>query len=233
MAILIEEQFQVEAPIEPVWAYLSNPPRVAPCLPGAQLTEIVDERTFKGQVKVQVGPVVAQYQGTVILEAMDAESHSATMVGRGTQMGAAGRAEGRMTYTLRSLDGQGTEIVVNAEVNVTGRLAQLGGGMIQSVSKQLFREFVDCVRQQILAEQAASVEASPGAETSAPAQEAPGDRAPVAPSPSAQRPVAASPGKPVNALALGGRVLLKALLGLIAQGLRALLNAVERLEKAL
>ncbi|HBY92948.1 MAG TPA: membrane oxidoreductase, partial [Chloroflexi bacterium] len=183
MAILIEEQFQVEVPVERVWAYLSDPPRVAPCLPGAQLTDIVDDRTYKGQVKVQVGPVVAQYQGTVTVEAMDADSHTATMVGRGTQIGAAGRAEGRMTYTLRPIDGQGTEIAVNAEVNVTGRLAQLGGGMIQSVSKQLFKEFVECVRQQILAEQAASVEASPAAETSAPAQEAPVATAPVAPSP--------------------------------------------------
>lgn len=218
MAVVIEEEFQVEAPWEDVWAYVSDPPRVVPCLPGAELTEVVDEQTYEGKVRIQVGPVVAQYQGTVMIENIDAASGTLTLMARGTQVGAAGRAEARVTSTLQSLGDMTTGVKVSAEVDVTGRLAQFGGGMIQNVAKEIFREFVGCAREQISAEQGQKMPT----ESLSPRGQAGGGAPDVARS-----------DKPVNVFLLGGRILLRTLLGVIASTLRTLLRLVDRLQRGL
>ncbi|MFQ5409582.1 MAG: SRPBCC family protein, partial [Anaerolineales bacterium] len=139
MAIPIEERFAIAAPIAQVWAYFSDPPRVAPCLPGAELIEVVGEKTYKGRVQVKVGQIGAQYQGTVVVEKIDRQNWAMVLVARGDQSGAAGRAEARIAFSLRSLAKENTEVVIRVELSIAGRLAQLGSGLIQTVSKQLFR----------------------------------------------------------------------------------------------
>jgi hypothetical protein len=150
MAIPIDMQFEFDAPIGLVWAYFQDPPRVAPCLPGAELTRALDERTYEGKARIQVGPVVAQYKGKVIIEHLDPATHVAEMVAHGDQQGASGRAQARIRFNLRPLAQDRTEIIVHAEVSIAGRLAQLGGGMIQAVARQLFRKFAECAEQDIL-----------------------------------------------------------------------------------
>ncbi|MCH8094011.1 MAG: carbon monoxide dehydrogenase [Chloroflexi bacterium] len=150
MAIPIDLQFEIDAPIGLVWTYFQDPPRVAPCLPGAELTRVLDEKTYEGQVRVQVGPVVAQYAGKLIIERLDPTAHVVEMVARGDQQGATGRAQARIRYQLRPLAESRTEIIVHAEVSIAGHLAKLGGGMIQAVARQLFRKFAECVERDIL-----------------------------------------------------------------------------------
>ncbi len=151
MAIPIEERFEVAAPIEQVWAYFADPPRVAPCLPGAQLVEIVDDHTYRGRVQVRVGPVTAQYEGTVTIDQIDAAQRTITLIARGDQKNMVGRVEAQIVFTLQSLAADNTEVTLKAEVSIAGRLAQMGSGMIQTVSKQIFRKFAACARHEILA----------------------------------------------------------------------------------
>lgn len=155
MPTRIEERFAVQAPVERVWSYLVDPRRVVGCLPGAELTEVVDDRTFHGAVKVKVGPVTVAYQGRVVLAEIDPAARRVKMLGEGRETGGAGSARMSMESRLAPAPGGATEVTVLAEVDVVGRLVQLGRGMIEQVSHQLFGQFADCVR--------ATLEAKPGA----------------------------------------------------------------------
>ncbi|MFQ5921750.1 MAG: SRPBCC family protein [Anaerolineales bacterium] len=150
MAIPIDVQFEIDAPIGLVWAYFRDPPRVAPCLPGAELTRVLDERTYEGKARVQVGPVVAQYTGKLIIERLDSTAYVAEMVAHGDQQDATGRVQARIRYHLRPLSAARTEIILHAELSIAGRLAQLGGGMIQAVARQLSRKFAECAERDLL-----------------------------------------------------------------------------------
>lgn len=158
MAITLEEKFQVEAPRAQTWAYISDPMRVAPCLPGAELTEVVDETTYKGRVQVRVGPITAKYEGTAHVERMDADSGTITLLATGNQVGAVGRAESRITATVKAPGGNSTEVTVSATLQIGGRLAQFGSGMIERVGKMLFSKFADCAKQAITAQSGATTE---------------------------------------------------------------------------
>src|ERR1700688_4435261 len=141
MAIRIEKTFQVEEPLENVWKFISDPRKVANCLPGAQITEAVDDRTFKGVIKVQVGPSVTDYKGQLHIERLDNEKHEIEIVGKGQDVRGKGSASMKMTGKVRSLPDGSTEVASVAEVNVVGLLAQMGARMIQEVSNKMFAEF--------------------------------------------------------------------------------------------
>jgi len=154
----IEERFTVRAPVEEVWAYLVDPRRVVTCLPGAELTEVVDERTFHGAVKVKVGPVTVAYKGKVILEEVDAAARRVRMSGEGRESTGTGSARMSMESRLTRTPSGEVEVLVISDVEVVGRLVQLGRGMIEQVSHQLFARFAGCVKATLEAEAA-----SPGA----------------------------------------------------------------------
>jgi uncharacterized protein len=141
MAIRIEKTFQVQEPLESVWKFISDPRKVANCLPGAQITETVDDRTFKGAIKVRVGPSVTDYKGQVHIERLDDEKHEIELVGKGQDVRGKGNASMKMTGKVQSLPDGGTEVSSVAEVNVVGLLAQMGARMIQEVSNQMFAQF--------------------------------------------------------------------------------------------
>jgi uncharacterized protein len=159
MATRIEERFVVMAPEAAVWAYLIDPRRVVTCLPGAELSEIVDERTFHGTVKVKVGPVGLAYRGRVRIEDVDEAAHRVRMTAEGRESTGAGSAKMRMESHLVTGAGGATEVTVAAEVDVAGKLVQLGRGMIEQVSHQVFSQFAECVRHTLEAE--ALVQVSP------------------------------------------------------------------------
>lgn len=156
----IEERFAVRAPAAAVWAYLIDPRRVVGCLPGAELAEVVDERTFLGNVKIRVGPVTVTYRGKVNLVEVDEARRTVRMTGEGRETAGAGSARMSMESRLAELPGGETEVVVVSEVDVVGRLVQLGRGMIEQVSHQLFQQFSACVRTTLEAEAAGA--AAPG-----------------------------------------------------------------------
>lgn len=152
MAIRVEERLVVQAPAEAVWAYLVDPRRVVACLPGAELTEVVDERTFHGAVKVKVGALAVTYRGKVRLEEVDAAARRVRMTGEGREAAGTGQARMSMESRLSEAPGGGTEVVVQADVDVVGRIVQLGRGMIEQVSHQIFEQFSACVRATLEAE---------------------------------------------------------------------------------
>ena len=148
MAIKIEKTFQVQEPLERVWSFLSDPLKVAKCVPGAQITETVDDRTYKGLIKVQVGPSITDYKGQVHIERLDEQSHEIEMVGKGQDVRGKGSASMKMTGKVRSLAEGDSEVVTVSEVNVVGLLAQLGARMINEVSNKMFEQFtVNLMRQ--------------------------------------------------------------------------------------
>ncbi len=148
MAVKMEQKVSLGAPPDRVWAFLTDPFQVASCLPGAAITEQVDDRTYRGTITVKVGPMTTSYKGTIRFERLDPGAREAELVGQGQDVRGKGGAEMRMQSRLRAVEG-GTEVTVVSEVSITGLLAQLGRGMIEGVADQIFQEFAAAMRQKL------------------------------------------------------------------------------------
>jgi carbon monoxide dehydrogenase subunit G len=146
MSLRIEERFEVRAPVDRVWRYLVDPRQVVVCLPGAELTEVQNETTYLGRVKVKVGPVTAAYNGKATIVEQDEASHTVRIQAEGRETQGTGSAKMVMTSRLTVLSPTSTEVHVSADVDIVGKIVQFGRGMIESVNKQLFKQFTDCVR---------------------------------------------------------------------------------------
>ena len=149
MAMEISKSFVVHASPEAAWSFLTDPVRVARCLPGAAITNQIDERTHAGTITVKVGPVTATYKGTMRFERLDPAARTAEIVAAGQDVRGKGGADMRMTSTLVERAPGETEVRITSEVNVMGILAQFGRGMIQDVSDQMFGTFVEAVRAEL------------------------------------------------------------------------------------
>lgn len=149
MAMEISKSFVVKASPEAAWNFLTDPVRVARCLPGAAITNQVDERTHAGTITVKVGPVAAIYKGTMQFERLDPQARTAEIVASGQDMRGKGGAQLRMTSALVERGPGETEVTITSQVNVMGLLAQLGRGMIQDVSDQMFATFVAAARAEL------------------------------------------------------------------------------------
>ncbi len=143
-----EQRFTIEAPPDRVWAFLTDPYKVAECLPGAAITERIDDRTYLGTITVKVGPVAASYKGKIQFERMDQSKWEADLVGFGQDTKGKGGAEMRMHSRLEPKDGA-TEVQVTTDVKISGILAQMGRGLIDSVSNQIFQKFAEAVQQKL------------------------------------------------------------------------------------
>ncbi|HYZ71647.1 MAG TPA: SRPBCC family protein [Chthoniobacterales bacterium] len=161
MAIKIEKSFQTPDPASEVWKILSDPRSVASCVPGAQVTEAVDDRTYKGVIKVKLGPTVTDYKGEAHIERLDDQSREIEMMGKGQDVRGKGSASMKMTGMVRELPAGGSEVVTISELNVVGILAQMGNRMIQEVANQVFEQFTKNLRQRL--QQQASGAAGSGA----------------------------------------------------------------------
>lgn len=162
MAIKITETFQVKAPVDEVWRFMLDPHQVVTCMPGAQLEEVVDDRTFLGSVKVKLGAITTSYKGRVQISEMDPQAHTVKLTAEGRETGG-GTAKGTLHSQLNSLpDGQ-TEVLAQASIDLTGRVMQMGRGMIQGVSSQLFAQFATRTREALETPAAQGEEAVPAA----------------------------------------------------------------------
>ena len=141
MALEIRETFRVAAPVDRVWRFLMDPAEVASCMPGASLDEVVDERTFLGTVRIRLGAISASYKGRIRFDEVDDAGRTIRAVAEGRETGG-GTAKGTLTSRLSALPDGSTEVIAEANVDLTGRVVQVGRGMIQGVSAQLFKEFV-------------------------------------------------------------------------------------------
>jgi uncharacterized protein len=141
MAIRIEKTFQIQEPVESVWKFLCDPKKVASCVPGAKITEAVDDWTYKGLIRVQVGPTVTDYKGHLQIERRDDQNHEIEIIGKGQDLRGKGSASMKMNGKVSTLPDGRTEVSSVSEVNVVGLLAQLGARMINEVSNKVFAEF--------------------------------------------------------------------------------------------
>jgi carbon monoxide dehydrogenase subunit G len=168
MAFKIEERFEVQAPVEKVWKYLIDPARVVQCLPGAELLESQDERTFLGAIKVKVGPLSMSYKGQAKFVELDEQAHQVRMVGEAREVGGSGSTKVNMLSKVAFVSSGVSEVVVNAEIDLVGKIVQFGRGMIEEVSRQMFRQFSSCVKQQLeVADQTQPAETASVTETKA------------------------------------------------------------------
>jgi carbon monoxide dehydrogenase subunit G len=169
MALKVRESFRVGVPPARVWEFLIDPAQVVQCLPGAELTEMQDGRSYRGRVKVKVGPISTMYEGTATLTEVDDHAHRMQMVGEGRESGGAGTARMTMVGVVVADPAGGSRIDVDATIDIAGRVMQFGGGLIESVSRQLFRQFADAARATLERREAASK----GVESEAPPPQAP------------------------------------------------------------
>jgi len=154
-----ENAFEVGAPPEHVWDFLLDLERVTPCMPGAELTELPDERTWKGKVTVKLGAVSLSYAATVVVEEQDEQRGTARLKASGRETRGKGTASATINSKLEPIDDGSTRVVMQTDLTITGPAAQYGRGMIADVSARLTREFADCLKARIEAP-----EAEPGAE---------------------------------------------------------------------
>ncbi len=189
MAMQIEKTFVLKAPRATVWDFLTDPEKVARCLPGAAITgKLEDGKSYGGTMAVKVGPVTANYRGKMRFDKLDEAAGEAEIVASGQETRGKGGADMKMkSYVAERAPGE-TEVKVVSDVNVVGVLAQFGRGMIQDVSDQLFQKFTDCMRREL------ETPAAPEAAQSPAAAEKPED-ATSNPTPAPAPPPAPAPAK--------------------------------------
>jgi carbon monoxide dehydrogenase subunit G len=150
MAITIEKTFEVDQPPEQVWAFLVDPERVVDCLPGAKLLEAVDERTYRGEMGMKLGPIGVTFGGTIRFDRLDQEAREVEMSGEGKDAKGSGSVRMHMQSRLEPLDGGGTRVHVSQTINMAGRLASFGrGGIVQNVADFMFGRFTSCVAKKL------------------------------------------------------------------------------------
>ena len=160
----IEERFELDAHPDEAWAYLTHPERIVVCLPGAELTEIVDERNYAGGVKVKLGAVAMEYQGTVEFTELDHEQRVVRMEGKGRERRGGGTVSLTMESRVRELEGDRCEVTVMADIQLAGKIVRFGRGMIQRVTAEIFKEFTACLAAELAAGDPASTPASSSSE---------------------------------------------------------------------
>ena len=176
--------FDVGVAPDEAWEVLTDLERIAPCMPGAQLQEVEGDE-YRGTVKVKVGPITAQYKGTAIFVEQDAESRTAVLKAEGRDTRGAGNASALITAALTAADG-GTHVEVGTDLKVTGKVAQMGRGVMADVSAKLMGEFVENLESTVLAGDTGAADADTGGkETEGEETEGDGVRAIDAPEPEA------------------------------------------------
>jgi uncharacterized protein len=141
----LDNEFEVPRPVDEAWAVLTDLERIAPCMPGAQLTEVEGD-TYHGTVKVKVGPMVAQYAGTARIKEKDDPAHEAVLEAKGKERSGKGLASALVTATLTEAGAGSTRVSVSTNLTISGPLAQFGRGAIAEVSGKLLGQFATNLR---------------------------------------------------------------------------------------
>ena len=166
----IENEFDVPAPVDHVWTYLLDVERVAPCMPGAELTEVVDDHTWKGKVNMKLGPVSLSFAGTVTMQERDDRTKRIVLAAKGMEQKGKGAANASVTSWLEQGDGV-TNVKMRADIHLTGTVAQLSRGLLPEVSRKLTQQFADCLLQSMRAAEVRATEsADVAAEVAAPVE---------------------------------------------------------------
>ena len=164
----LNHEFVVNVPVAEAWVILTDLERIAPCLPGAQLTEIEGD-TYRGQVKIKVGPILAQFKGQASFVSRDDVAHKASLKGEGRDTTGKGNASAIITAELTSVTPTSTKCTVHTELSISGKVAQFGRGALADVSDKLLAQFSENLNQLISAAPAPS--APVVAETTTPSEQ--------------------------------------------------------------
>lgn len=184
----LDNTFDVAAPPHDVYAFLLDVNRVAGCVPGAELSEVVDPNTFKGRVKVKVGPITVAYNGTARITSRDDEAHRAELEAEGRETSGPGSARAHAVMTVIDAGGH-SQVAIHTEYQVAGRVAQFGRGVMEDVSRRIVGQMAACIKETL---EGTETPPAAGAATSPSGEEI-------------ARPVV--PAKPINGLALFFQVL--------------------------
>ena len=153
-------EFTVPVPVDDAWRILTDVERIAPCLPGAQLQEIEGD-TYRGIVKVKVGPIQAQFKGQASFVEQDHVAHRVVLKGEGRDTTGKGNAAALITAELTSLTASSTSVKVLTDLSITGKVAQFGRGAMADISDKLLAQFVENLNVLIGEQQAAPAAAAP------------------------------------------------------------------------
>jgi len=165
----LNHEFIVNVPVDDAWVILTDLERIAPCLPGAQLTEVEGD-TYRGQVKVKVGPIVAQFKGQASFVTRDDAAHTASLKAEGRDTTGKGTAAATITAQLTSVTPTSTKCTVVTDLTISGKVAQFGRGALADVSDKLLKQFSENLNQLIASAPATTTTtAETATTTSAPA----------------------------------------------------------------
>ncbi|HEX9717057.1 MAG TPA: SRPBCC family protein [Actinomycetota bacterium] len=162
--MLIENEFRVRAPMDHTWAYLLDVEKVAPCAPGAELTDVVDDRTWKGKILMKLGPIALSFAGTVTMAERDDATHRVVLKAQGQEQKGKGAASAAVTSWLEPGPGNGeTTVKMQADITLTGTVAQLSRGLLPDVSAKLTNQFAECLQASMMAQEGGAAETAPAA----------------------------------------------------------------------
>src|SRR5581483_12394825 len=192
----LQNSFSVNAPPDRVFAYLLDINQVVGCVPGAELSEVVDPTTFKGRVKIKVGPITVAYSGTARIAERDDAGHSATLEAEGRETTGPGSARAKAIMKVVA-EGSGSKVTVTTDYSVAGRVAQFGRGVMEDVSRRIVNDMAACIKANVEgAEPAAAPAPTVGSDMPSTAQPA-----------AAQSATPVATAKPINAVTLFFQVL--------------------------
>jgi uncharacterized protein len=146
--VKIDLEFTVGVPVDQAWGRMLDLKKVAPCLPGAAIQEEIGDGEYAGTMKVEIGPIAVGYKGTVKFEETTQRDHRAVLQATGRETRGQGTASATIVSTLRE-DGDGTRVNVEADLMLTGRVAQFGRGIAQGVATEMLDEFAACLEREI------------------------------------------------------------------------------------
>jgi uncharacterized protein len=164
----IANSFEVPAPQEKVWKYMLDIEKVVVCMPGASLTETIDDTHWKGKLTMKLGPVSLNFAGKVEMAERDDSAHRVVLKASGMEQRGKGAASASVTSTLESIDGGGTRVDVIQDIKVSGQAAQFSRGMMQDVSAKLTKQFADCLKTNMSVDEAEATAVVPEAAESNP-----------------------------------------------------------------
>ena len=202
----LNHRFTVPIGVEETWAHFNDIASVAECFPGAQVTE-ADESSFAGSVKVKLGPIALQYNGSGTFVEKDEAAHRFVVDAKGKDKRGNGTAGAKVTVTMTDATGGATDVSVETDLAITGKPAQFGRGVMQDVSDKLLGQFVACLEQRLAAPEP-EPQPDPAAPEAPVAAPQPGAHAAAPPPPPTPlRPPPPPPPPPTEALDLGSAVL--------------------------
>lgn len=143
MKVTLNKTYPMNGPVDSAWQCLSDIEKVAGCMPGAQITEKVDEENFKGKVKVKLGPVTMEFSGDIKVDSIEADQHKIHLVASGKDKKGTSSASMDLTAFVKPSEADGCELQGDADVTVNGKLANFGGRMMTQVADQILGQFAD------------------------------------------------------------------------------------------